>query len=98
MTSKKDQKQYWAQHDQTYCYISVKEFADSFRSFRVGQAMANEISVSFDKSMNHPSALVTSKYDVSAKELLKANIDREILLMKRNSFFYMFRVVQVIGP
>jgi hypothetical protein len=60
--------------------------------------MANEISVSFDMSMNHPSTLATSKHGVSAKELLKANIDREILLMKRNSFFYMFRVVEGIGP
>jgi hypothetical protein len=32
---------------------------------------------------------------VSGKELLKANIDREILLMKRNSFVYMFRTFQV---
>ncbi|CAL5048790.1 unnamed protein product [Urochloa decumbens] len=96
VTSKKDQKQYWAYHDQPYHYISVKEFAESFYLFRVGQAMANEIAMPFDKSMNHPSALATSKYGVSTKELLKANIDREILLMKRNSFFYMFRVVQLI--
>jgi hypothetical protein len=34
---------------------------------------------------------------VSGKELLKANIDREILLMKRNSFVYMFRTFQVIS-
>lgn len=98
MTSKKDQKQYWAHHNQPYHYISVKEFAESFRLFHVGQAMASEIVVPFDKSMNHPSALAASKYGVSTKELLKANMDREILLMKRNSFFYMFRVVQVIGP
>ncbi|OEL16187.1 ABC transporter G family member 36 [Dichanthelium oligosanthes] len=96
VTSKKDQKQYWAHHDQPYHYISVKEFAESFHLFHVGQAMANKIAVPFDKSMSHPSALATSKYGVSIKELLKANIDREILLMKRNSFFYMFRVVQLI--
>ena len=60
--------------------------------------MENEIAVPFDKSRSHPSALVASKYGVTTKELLKANIDREILLMKRNSFFYMLRVVQVIGP
>ncbi|XP_025811385.1 ABC transporter G family member 36-like isoform X2 [Panicum hallii] len=96
VTSKKDQKQYWAHHDQPYRYVSVKEFAESFCLFRVGQAMENEIAVPFDKSMSHPSALAASKYGVTTKELLKANIDREILLMKRNSFFYMFRVVQLI--
>nr|CAB3468469.1 unnamed protein product [Digitaria exilis] len=87
VTSKKDQKQYWAHNNQPYRYISVKEFSESFRLFHVGQAMANEIVVPYDKSMNHPSALAASKYDVSTKELLKANMDREILLMKRNSFF-----------
>jgi hypothetical protein len=76
----------------------VKEFAESFHSFHVGQVMANEIDMPFDTRMSHPSALAASKYGVSTKELLKANIDREILLMKRNSFFYMFRVVQVIVP
>ncbi|KAF8658462.1 hypothetical protein HU200_058914 [Digitaria exilis] len=96
VTSKKDQKHYWAHNNQPYRYISVKEFAESFRLFHVGQAMANEIVLPFDKSMNHPSALAASKYGVSTKELLKANMDREILLMKRNSFFYMFRVVQLI--
>ncbi|KAJ1259983.1 hypothetical protein BS78_10G197300 [Paspalum vaginatum] len=96
VTSKKDQKQYWAQHDQPYRYISVKEFTDSFHLFSVGQAMANEIAVPFDKTLSHPSALAASKYGISTKELLKANIGREILLMKRNSFFYMFRVVQLI--
>jgi hypothetical protein len=95
--SRKDQKQYWARYDQPYQYVTAKEFAGAFSLFHVGQAMANEIAVLFDKSGSHPSALTTTKYCVSTKELLKANIDREILLMKRNSFFYMFRIVQVIG-
>jgi DNA polymerase/3'-5' exonuclease PolX len=96
--SRKDQKQYWARHDQPYQYVSVKEFAGAFHLFHVGQDMANEIAVLFDKGASHPLALTTSKYCVSTKELLKANVDREILLMKRNSFFYVFRIVQVIGP
>jgi hypothetical protein len=46
--------------------------------------------------MSHPAALTTARYGVSGRELLKVNIDREILLMKRNSFIYVFRAFQVI--
>lgn len=50
----------------------------------------------FDKNGSHPAALKTSQYGASMKELLKANINREILLMKRNSFVYIFKATQVM--
>nr|XP_034594035.1 ABC transporter G family member 35 isoform X1 [Setaria viridis] len=96
VTSRKDQKQYWGRHNKPYQYVSVKEFACAFQSFHAGRAIANELAVPFDKSKNHPAALTTSRYGVSARELLKANIDREILLMKRNSFVYIFRTLQLM--
>ncbi|OEL30546.1 ABC transporter G family member 36 [Dichanthelium oligosanthes] len=96
VTSKKDQKQYWARHDEPYRFVPVKEFASAFKSFHTGRAIENELAVPFDKSKSHPAALTTTRYGVSGKELLKANIDREILLMKRNSFVYMFRTFQLM--
>jgi hypothetical protein len=96
VTSRKDQRQYWIHGDETYRYFPVKELAEAFQSFHVGVALRNELAVPFDKSTSHPAALKTSKYGASMKELLKANIDREILLMKRNSFVYIFKAVQVI--
>ena len=96
VTSRKDQKQYWVRRDKPYRYMSVKEFASAFQSFHVGRAIANELAIPFDKSKNHPAALTTSRYGVSAWELFKANIYREMLLMKRNSFVYIFRTLQVI--
>ncbi|XP_062204828.1 ABC transporter G family member 36 [Phragmites australis] len=96
VTSKKDQRQYWARLDEPYRFVTVKEFATSFKSFHTGRAIANELAVPFDKSKSHPAALTTTRYGVSSKELLKANIDREILLMKRNSFVYMFRTFQLM--
>ncbi|CAL4975334.1 unnamed protein product [Urochloa decumbens] len=96
VTSKKDQKQYWARRDEPYRFVPVKDFATSFKSFHTGRAIANELAVPFDKSKSHPAALTTTRYGVSGKELLKANIDREILLMKRNSFVYMFRTFQLM--
>jgi hypothetical protein len=95
VTSKKDQKQYWARPNEPYRFVAVKEFATAFKSSHTGRSITNELAVPFDKSKSHPAALTTTRYGVSGKELLKANIDREILLMKRNSFVYMFRTFQV---
>ncbi|MQM06015.1 hypothetical protein Taro_038834 [Colocasia esculenta] len=96
VTSRKDQEQYWARKDEPYRYISVNEFSEAFMSFHVGQNLGDELSIPFDRSRNHPAALATSKFGVSTKELLKACISREWLLMKRNSFVYIFKVVQLI--
>ncbi|KVH92999.1 AAA+ ATPase domain-containing protein [Cynara cardunculus var. scolymus] len=41
----------------------------------------------------HPAALTTEKYGLSKKELLKACTDREILLMRRNSFLLIMSLV-----
>jgi hypothetical protein len=78
--------------------VPVKAFAEAFNSFHVGLNIINELSVPFDKSTSHPAALMTSKYGVSKKELLIANIERELLLMKRNSFVYIFKSCQVSLP
>jgi hypothetical protein len=83
-------------HDEPYRFVPVKKFASAFKSFHNGRQLADELAVPFDKSKSHPAALTTTRYGVSAKELLKANLDREILLMKRNSFVYVFRTFQVI--
>ncbi|KAL0342058.1 UNVERIFIED_CONTAM: Pleiotropic drug resistance protein 1 [Sesamum calycinum] len=95
VTSKKDQRQYWAHHDQPYRYITVGELAEAFKSFEIGRKLNAELSNPFDKSKSHPAALSTAKYGVSKKELLKACATRELLLVKRNSFVYLFRIFRL---
>lgn len=95
VTSKKDQEQYWLRKNDPYRFISVPEFAESFNSFRIGQELAADLSVPYDKSRAHPAALVTQKYGISKMELFKASFDREWLLMKRNSFVYIFKTTQI---
>ena len=95
MTSRKDQEQYWANKDDPYSFVTVKEFAEAFQSFHVGRKLGDELGVPFDKAKGHPAALTTEKYGVNKKELLKACTSREYLLMKRNSFFYIFKMSQV---
>ncbi|XP_042431162.1 ABC transporter G family member 39-like [Zingiber officinale] len=96
VTSRKDQHQYWANKGEPHRYIPVNEFAEAFQSFHIGRKLGEEIGVEFDRGRNHPAALATSKYGISKMELLKACISREWLLMKRNSFVYIFKVVQLI--
>ncbi|KAG4384921.1 hypothetical protein AAZX31_13G342300 [Glycine max] len=95
VTSKKDQAQYWARRDQPYRFVKVTQFAEAFQSFHIGRKLGEELVVPFDKTKSHPAALTTKKYGINKKELLKANLSREYLLMKRNSFVYIFKLCQL---
>ncbi|KAI9109476.1 hypothetical protein K1719_019530 [Acacia pycnantha] len=96
VTSRKDQEQYWADRSKPYRYVTVSEFANRFKSFHVGMRLENELSVPFDRSRGHKAALVFKKYSVPKMELLKTCFDKEWLLIKRNSFVYIFKTVQII--
>ncbi|KAL9227633.1 hypothetical protein vseg_003301 [Gypsophila vaccaria] len=96
VTSKKDQGQYWARTDEPFCYITAKEFAEAFQSFHVGRKLENELNTPFDKRQSHPAALAKAKYGASKMEILKACISREFLLMKKNSFVFIFKLLQLI--
>ncbi|CAM0942737.1 unnamed protein product [Alopecurus aequalis] len=96
VTSKKDQQQYWYREQEQYSLVSVPEFAERFKSFHVCQQMLKELQIPFDKSKTHPAALTTKKYGLSSKESLKAVLSREVLLMKRNSFIYIFKLSKLI--
>ncbi|KAJ0586561.1 putative ABC-type xenobiotic transporter [Helianthus annuus] len=95
VTSKKDQQQYWIRRDQAYRFVTAKEFANAYGSFHVGRKLGNDLATPFEKSKSHPAALTTEKFGLNKKELLKACVDREILLMKRNSFVYIFKLFQL---
>lgn len=95
VTSKKDQEQYWSRKNQPYHYVSVSDFVQAFASFHVAQQLIEDLRVPFDKSRTHPAALVTKKYGLSNWALFKACFSREWLLMKRNSFIYIFKTFQI---
>eukprot|EP01018_Ginkgo_biloba_P026515 Gb_28917 [translate_table: standard] len=96
VTSRKDQEQYWSDRRQRpYRYVPVKEFADAFESFHVGAGLTANLSIPFDKTNSHPAALSTKKYGLNKIEMLKACLDREVLLMKRSSFIYIFKLIQI---
>nr|POF16743.1 pleiotropic drug resistance protein 1 [Quercus suber] len=43
VTSRKDQEQYWAQKDEPYNFVTVKEFSEAFQSFHVGRKLGDEL-------------------------------------------------------
>ncbi|CAJ1973751.1 unnamed protein product [Sphenostylis stenocarpa] len=96
VTSRKDQEQYWANKDEPYIFVTVREFAEAFQSFHIGRKLGDELATPFDMSKGQPVVLTKNKYGVSKKELLKACVSREFLLMKRNSFVYIFKMWQLI--
>lgn len=95
VTSKKDQQQYWVRRDEPYRFITSKEFSEAYQAFHVGRKLGNDLAVSFDKRKSHPAALTTEKYGIGKKQLFEVCKEREYLLMKRNSFVYIFKFCQV---
>ncbi|XLT07586.1 hypothetical protein HN51_053379 [Arachis hypogaea] len=88
VTSKKDQEQYWSQRDQPYNFISATQFAEAFQSFHVGKGMVDELSIPFDKSMNHRAALTTKKYVLGISEISMASAKLAVLYKQRDHLFY----------
>ncbi|KAG5533077.1 hypothetical protein RHGRI_027343 [Rhododendron griersonianum] len=95
VTSKKDQEQYWFKRNEPYRYVSVSDFVRHFNSFHVGQSLCDELGIPYNRNKVHPAALATKKYGISKVDLFKACLTREWLLMKRNSFVYIFKTTQI---
>ncbi|XP_050366567.1 pleiotropic drug resistance protein 1-like [Argentina anserina] len=96
VTSRKDQEQYWAHLHEPYRFVTVSEFAEAFQAFHIGQRLGDELASPFDSSKSHRAALTAKKYGVNKKELFRACVSREFLLMKRNSFAYIFKLALLI--
>ncbi|RAL37256.1 hypothetical protein DM860_004178 [Cuscuta australis] len=96
VVSKKDQQQYWSVPDRPFRYTPVGKFAEAFSSYQTGKNLSEELGIPFDKRYNHPAALSTLKFGVNRRELLRTNFDWQLLLMKRNSFIYVFKFIQLL--
>ncbi|KAK9991985.1 hypothetical protein SO802_026970 [Lithocarpus litseifolius] len=94
--SRKDQAQYWYHADLPYNYVSVDQFSQRFKASSLGQKLNDELSKPYDKSKSHNGALSFDIYSMGKWEMFKACMARELLLMKRNSFVYIFKTMQLI--
>lgn len=95
VTSRKDQEQYWIDKSKPYRFVTVGEFSEAYKRFHVGQAMAEELKIPYDKSKSHKAALIFSQWSMPKWDLLKVTFDREVTLLKRSSFIYIFKSSQL---
>nr|PNR44019.1 hypothetical protein PHYPA_016402 [Physcomitrium patens] len=95
VTSQKDQEQYWSDKLLKYRYVSVNQFAERFKSFIVGIDLTEDLAPPFEKERSHKASLIFDRYGVSNMELFKANFAKEFLLMKRQSFYHIFKACQI---
>ncbi|KAH9331544.1 hypothetical protein KI387_003652, partial [Taxus chinensis] len=93
--SQKDQEQYWFNSEEPYTYISPEQFQQKFKLFHVGEMLTQELAKPYFKSKAGEAALSFKKYSLTKWELFKACFAREWLLMKRNSFIYVFKALQL---
>ncbi|KAJ0567842.1 putative ABC-type sulfate transporter [Helianthus annuus] len=96
VVSKKDQAAYWCRNEQTYNYVSVDTFSTRFKEYHLGKEVNEDISKPFIRSQSHGKAISFDVYSLSKWALFRACMSREILLMKRNSFVYIFKSVQLV--
>ncbi|KAL2236963.1 ABC transporter G family member 32 isoform X2 [Sesamum indicum] len=93
--SEKDQEQYWFLNSQ-YNYVPVAKFVEAFQSFRVGNSLARELAIPFNKHYNHPAALSTKTYGITRAKLLRISFSWQMLLLKRNSPVFVFKFIQLL--
>ncbi|KAH7835114.1 hypothetical protein Vadar_023002 [Vaccinium darrowii] len=91
----KDQAQYWHQAEKPWSYISTDLFCKKFKESTFGKKVEEDLSKPFTKSESHKKAISFSKYSLSKWELCRACMSREYLLMRRNSFIYLFKTIQL---
>lgn len=57
-----------------------------------------ELAHPYPKHRSHRAALTHEKYTVTKTEIFKATFAKEVLLMKRDAFVYIFKTTQVCLP
>ncbi|KAL3620696.1 drug-responsive transcription factor pdr3 [Castilleja foliolosa] len=93
--SRNDQEQYWHETQHPYNYVSVDMFSRKYKESLHGKKFNDELSVPFDKSKSHKNAISFNVYSLPKWTLFKTCMSREFLLMKRNSFVYLFKFSQL---
>ncbi|PHT41424.1 hypothetical protein CQW23_20278 [Capsicum baccatum] len=94
--SKKDQAQYWHGTKETYKFVSIDTLSRKFEESPYRKKLNEELSVAYDKSRCHSNSITFRDYSLPKWELFRACMSREFLLLKRNSFIYIFKTVQIV--
>ncbi|KAL6900988.1 hypothetical protein ACP4OV_005664 [Aristida adscensionis] len=91
VTSKMDQKQYWA-GDKKYQYHSIEKFAKSFRTFYLPRLVDDKLC---SPNNSGKEIKMSKSRTMSRWNIFKACFSRELLLLKRNSPVHIFKAIQI---
>ncbi|RLN03411.1 ABC transporter G family member 45 [Panicum miliaceum] len=94
VTSKMDQKQYWAGDPNKYQYHSIENFAEAFRMSYLPQ-LAEEKLCSTNNTGKNKDVKMNASRQISRWNIFKACFSREVLLLKRNSPVHIFKTIQI---
>ncbi|KAL6661918.1 hypothetical protein ACP70R_001302 [Stipagrostis hirtigluma subsp. patula] len=94
VTSKMDQKQYWAGDENKYQYHSIEKFAESFRGSYLPRLVEDKFCGPYNTGNNKEIKMKTS-HRISRWTIFKACFSREVLLLKRNSPVHIFKTIQI---
>ncbi|KAG2580460.1 hypothetical protein PVAP13_6NG344400 [Panicum virgatum] len=94
VTSKMDQKQYWAGDPNKYQYHSIENFAEAFRMSYLPR-LAEEKLCSTNNTGKNKEVKMNASRQISRWNIFKACFSRELLLLKRNSPVHIFKTIQI---
>ncbi|WOL16536.1 hypothetical protein Cni_G25323 [Canna indica] len=95
VTSRKDQEQYWSNKHKPYVFVPSSTIAERFRESEYGKFVKSSLLVPNDGRGFLHSSLARTNYAVSKLDLLSACYSRELLLISRHRFLYIFKTCQV---
>ncbi|XP_062195980.1 ABC transporter G family member 45 isoform X2 [Phragmites australis] len=94
VTSKMDQKQYWAGDENKYQYHSIEIFAGSFCASYLPRLVEEKL-CSPNKTGKNKEIKMNADRRISRWNVFKACFSREVLLLKRNSPVHIFKTIQI---
>lgn len=93
--SEKDQAQYWSNTDIPYSYVSAEQLSEKFKCSSIRKKLDEELLELSKKSQETENDMNFSANSMKKWELFKTCLAREFLLMKRDRFVYISKIIQV---
>ncbi|XP_028548794.1 pleiotropic drug resistance protein 3-like [Dendrobium catenatum] len=93
--SEKDQAQYWSNTSIPYRYVTADQFSEKFKFSRTGEKLEELLELS-TKSQDTENDIAFAAIYLNKWELFKTCMAREFLLMKRDKFVYIAKIIQIM--
>ncbi|KAI0528844.1 hypothetical protein KFK09_001387 [Dendrobium nobile] len=94
--SEKDQAQYWSNTSIPYRYVTADQFSEKFKFSRTGKKLEEELLELSTKSQDTENDIAFAAIYLNKWELFKTCMAREFLLMKRDKFVYIAKIIQIM--